>query len=136
MERESSRESAGASKLEIMSASPDIKKRESYRILLNAQAEALTARILLDELRAGHLAMALELLEMRLDTSVLKVNCFAHKVDSAQKTNAIEVLRIVRRYRLRRPRKTEAIIGEPEDSLWKCQAQEKVKEILDGIPDT
>ena len=106
-------------------------------MLLNAQAEALAARIILDELRAGRIEVALELLEQRLDTSVLIVDKFADKVEPAQKTNAVASLRIVRQYRLRYPRKLEAVIGikEEEDSLLEHQTQEKVKKILDKISD-
>ena len=106
-------------------------------MLLNAQAEALAARIILDELRAGRIEVALELLEQRLDTSVLLVDKFADKAEPIQKTNAVESLRIVQQYRLRHPRKLEAAIGikEGEDSLLRHQTQDKVKKILDKISD-
>ena len=41
--------------------------------LLHAQADALTARILLDALRAGQIEVVLELLEQRLDNTVYRM---------------------------------------------------------------
>jgi hypothetical protein len=112
-----------------------MEKHDYPLMLLNAQADALSARILLDELRMGSIAVALELLERRLDTSILMIDGFARKIGAAQQGSAVESLKVVREYRLRHPRKTEAIIEEEEDNLSKQQAQEKVKKILNEIPD-
>jgi hypothetical protein len=112
-----------------------MEKRDYHLMLLNAQADALSARILLDELRAGRTAVALELLEQRLDTSVLLVGRFAREVEPTKQASAIQSLRVVRQYRLRHPRKTEAVIEEREDNLSGRQTQERVKNILDEISD-
>lgn len=112
-------------------------KNDYHSMLLNAQVEALTSRILLDELRAGRLAVALELLEQRLDTSILMIDSFARKADTTHVTDAVESLQIIRQYRKRYPRKTEAVIdpGEKDDDLTKQKTQEKAKKILDELPD-
>lgn len=109
--------------------------RDSHLMLLHAQAEALTARILLDELRAGRIATALELLEQQMDTSVLMIDGFARKAEPTQQASAVESLRVIRQYRSRYPRKPEAVIEEAANSLSKRQTHDKVKKILDEIPD-
>jgi hypothetical protein len=112
-----------------------MEKRDDNFMLLNAQAEGLAARILLDELRAGRVAVALELLEQRLDTSVLAINGFSREVSPERKASAVESLRILRQYRERHPRKTEAVIDAADDGLDMQETQKKVKRILDETND-
>jgi hypothetical protein len=102
-------------------------------LLLNAKGEALITRILLDELRAGRSANALELLEERLDTSVLMIDRFAQKGGPTERELVTATLRVVRDYRLRHPRKTEASIEDIEDDGTLGHAQDKVRVILDKV---
>ena len=102
--------------------------REQHHLLLRAQADALATRIVLDELRAGRLANALELLEQHLDASVLTLHRFAQDTDTASRQQATDSLRVVRDYRQRHPRKTEAPIDDTPTTL---QTQRRVQEILD-----
>ncbi len=97
-------------------------------MLLNAQAGALTARILLDELRAGRLANALELLEQQLDTNVLAMQKFSESAGPSERQPVLGTLRILRDYRRRHPRKTEAVIEGGGDGLR--LARKKAQEIL------
>jgi len=97
-------------------------------MLLNAQAEALAARILLDELRAGRLANALELLEQQLDTSVLAIQKFSESAGPSEREPVLETLRVLREYRRRHPRKTEAVIEGDGDGLR--LARETAQKIL------
>lgn len=97
-------------------------------MLLNAQGEALTARILLDELRAGRLASALELLEQQLDTSVLAMQKFSESVEPSERESVLGTLRVLRDYRRRYPRKTEAVIEGDAEGLR--PAREKAEKIL------
>jgi hypothetical protein len=103
-------------------------ERDRHLMLLNAQAEALTARILLDELRAGRSANALELLERQLDTGVLAMQKFSESAGPSEREPVLRTLRVLRDYRRRHPRKTEAVIEGDEDGL--PLAREKAQEIL------
>ena len=102
--------------------------REHHHLLFRAQADALATRIVLDELRAGRLPNALELLEQHLDTSVLTLHRFAQDADTSGRQQATDSLRNVRDYRRRHPRKTEAAIDDTPSTL---QTQKRVQEILD-----
>jgi hypothetical protein len=100
-------------------------------MLLNAEAEALAARIVLDELRAGRLANALELLEQTLDTGVLAIDSLGRRLGAVEHERAAASLRVLRDYRQRHPRKPEAAIqGVDEPALR--QGQQRVREILHG----
>ena len=112
-----------------------MERSEHQVVLLQAKADALFARVLLDELRAGRMATALELLEQQLDVSILVIDGFVRKAEPAPQAQAVGTLRVVREYRRRHPRKTEAAIEESEDSQSKHQIRDKVKKILDEIPD-
>jgi hypothetical protein len=109
-------------------------KYQSYRKLLNAQTEAAITQTLLDELRSGRIANALELLEQQLDSSILSVHRFIGEVEPAERTTTIAMLRKFRQYRLRHPRKTEAVFDSElqKDDL---ATHEMVRKILDETPD-
>lgn len=85
-------------------------KKEQEIIVRSAQADALSARILLEELRAGRLPNALELLEQQLDTNILILERLTKETDEPDRQSITEVLKVVRDYRARHPRKTEARI--------------------------
>jgi hypothetical protein len=125
--------SAGISLWQLCRLKRHFMERDLHLMLSNAQAKALAARILLDELRAGRIETALELLEQSMDTSILMIDGFARKAKPPQQASAAESLRIVRKYRQRHPRKTEAVIDATDDGLEKKTTQEKVKRILDEI---
>ncbi len=113
---------------------PDADKSQSYRRLLNAETEAGITHALLECLRSGQIAEALELLEGRLDLSVLEIHRNVDKVEAAQHIGAIEILRKIGRYRLRHPRKTEAKLseeGSEDDDSLEQRTREKVRKILD-----
>ena len=97
-------------------------------MMLNAQGEALSARILLDELRGGGLANALELLEQQLDTSVLAMQRFSEPAGPSEREAVLGTLRILRDYRRRHPRKTEAVIEGDVEGLR--LAREEAQKIL------
>ena len=78
---------------------------ERHRVLVAAQGEALAVRIILEELRAGRVANALELLEQQLDTSLLTIQSLARDAELADREQSENSLRIVREYRQRHPRK-------------------------------
>ena len=97
-------------------------ERDLKMALLGAKGEALAARIVLDELRAGRLANALELLEQALDTAVLAIDSFSQKLGPAERKLAAATLRVLRDYRQRHPRKSEAAIeGIDETDLHRTQ---------------
>jgi len=111
----------------------DKDKYKKYLRLLDAQTEAAISQTLLDELRSGRIANALELLEQRLDTSVLLIHRFIGEVEPAERTITIGVLRKIRQYRMRHPRKTEAVFdSEAQEDV---ATHEKVGKLLDETPD-
>ena len=88
----------------------------------------MSARILLDELRDGRLANALELLEQQLDTSVLAMQRFSESAGPSEREPVLGALRVLRDYRRRHPRKTEAVIEGDMKGLG--LAREKAQKIL------
>ena len=105
--------------------------RDLKEALLSGEAEALAARVVLDELRAGRLANALELLERSLDTDVLVIDTLGRQLDAAERERAAGTLQVLRDYRERHPRKSEAEF-EGDDDLELRRSQQKVREILHG----
>ena len=105
--------------------------RELKTMLLNAEADALAARVVLDELRAGRLTSALELLEQTLDTAVLVIDSHGQKLGVAERERAAATLSVLRDYRQRHPRKAEANI-QGTDVPTLREAQQRVREILHG----
>jgi hypothetical protein len=102
-------------------------------MLLNEQGNPLSARILLDELRAGRLPNALELLEQRIDTCVMAISKFAEGGTESERERAAGTLQVLRNYRARYPRKSEATILEDAESLATLErAREKARRILNG----
>jgi hypothetical protein len=103
--------------------------------LLNSEAEVLVTRILLDELRAGRVANALELLEQRIDAGVMMIHGFSKNAEPAEHERVAGTLRIIREYRQRHPRKTEAVMegaeGVEESVADADQKRAKVQRILD-----
>ena len=98
---------------------------------LISEAEVLHARILLDELRAGRIANALELLELRVDVGIMMIHGFSKGAESAELERVAGTLRLIREYRQRYPRKTEAVIeGVEETAIDSDQRREKVRSIL------
>jgi hypothetical protein len=113
---------------------PDADKHQIYRKLTNALTEAGTAQTLLECLRSGLIAEALEILESQLDTSILNINRFIDKVEPAAHIRAVETLRRIGQYRLQHPRKTEAKLSEEEsedDDSARQWVREKVRKILE-----
>lgn len=82
------------------------------RLLRDAQADALKARILLTELRAGRMTNAEELLEQELDVSIVTIDKFRTNVSDSDQSNALATLRTLKAYREEHPRRREAVIPD------------------------
>jgi hypothetical protein len=109
---------------------------ERQKMLLDAKVEAGISHTLLEVLRSGQVSKAIELLEQRLDVSIQIMHRFARDAESNERDSINLTLRILREYRLRHPRKTEAVIGyEGEDELENKEAHERVRKILNEMPD-
>lgn len=81
---------------------------EETRMLLNTEQEALAARTLLEELRAGRSANAMELLEQRIDVSVCAMDRLARTAQPQDRERLSGVLKVLSEYRRRYPRESEA----------------------------
>jgi len=101
-----------------------MEKRTHNLMLLNAEAEGLSARIVLDEL-----------LEQKLDSSVLAIDSFSREADPTRMASAVASLRVLKKYRQRHPRKTEAVIDETIDDWKRGETHDEVKRILDETND-
>lgn len=99
----------------VIGCSP--KTDERYQdMLANQQAETLAAWILLTELREERITNAVELLEMRIDSSVLFLNGSPSNVKASvpEREMSLNILQSIKAYRETHPRRQEAIIPDAE----------------------
>jgi len=121
------------------SRKPDISQRDPQReqrdILLHAQSDALQAKIVLTELRDGHLTNALELLEMQIDTSVIMIDHSLPSLSASERDEALGTLRLLKAYREAHPRRREAVIqdADKQDTETLVQASQKASRILNDL---
>jgi hypothetical protein len=121
------------------SPKPDISQRDPQReqrdILLHAQSDALQAKIVLTQLRDGNLTNALELLEMRIDTSVMIIDHSLPSLSGPQRDEALGTLRLLKAYRDTHPRQQEAVIqdADKEDAAAVIQASQEATRILNDL---
>jgi hypothetical protein len=111
----------------------DIPQRDPQRdILLQAQSDALEAKIVLTELRDGRLTNATELLEMQIDTSVIMIDHSLSKVSGPEREAALGTLRSLKAYREAHPRQREAVIqdADKQDAEALLQASQEASRIL------
>lgn len=106
----------------VTSCSHYAEKSRSH-LLIDSQADALEAKILLTELRTGHLTNALELLEEKLDSSIILIADQSKLTDS----EVLDTLRAIKEYREKYPRKNEAVIPDMPSTL---EISEKATGIL------
>jgi hypothetical protein len=121
------------------SRKPDVSQRDPQReqrdILLHAQSDALQAKIVLTELRDGHLTNALELLEMQIDTSVIMIDSSLPTLSAQERDEALGTLRLLRAYREAHRRQQEAVIqdADKQDRETLVQASQKASRILNDL---
>jgi hypothetical protein len=121
------------------SRKPDISQRDPQReqrdILLHAQSDALQAKIILTQLRDGHLTNALELLEMQIDTSVIMIDHSLPSLSGPQRDEALGTLRSLKAYREAHPRQQEAVIQDTDkqDAEALKQASQKASQVLSDL---
>jgi hypothetical protein len=82
------------------------------QILAAAEADALEAKILLNELRAGRLTNALELLEQKLDSSVILINGSLSRASDTERDGALRTLQSLKAYREAHPRRQQGIVTD------------------------
>ena len=93
------------------------------RMLLNVEAEALAARILLDELRCGRVEAALELLEQKVDVSVCAIERMASDAQPQERERAADTLKVLSDYRHRHPRDTEGMLNRGDKLLDRARQE-------------
>lgn len=98
-------------------------EKSSNHLLIDSQADALEAKILLIELRTGRLTNALELLEEKLDSSIILIADQSKLTDS----EVLHTLRAIKDYREKYPRKNEAVIPDTPST---SEISEKATSIL------
>jgi hypothetical protein len=99
------------------------------RILLDAQGNALQAKVLLTELRGGHLTNALELLEQQIDSSIIIMDGSLLKVAAPERDGALGTLRSLKAYREAHPRERQAVIPETDNEEMTRKASRILSEL-------
>jgi hypothetical protein len=104
-------------------------------MLLHAQTEGLEAKIVLNELRDGHVTNALELLEMNIDTSVIMIDHSLSKVSGPEREAALGTLRVLKAYREAHPRQREAVLQDADkaDEQVISRGAQKASRILSDL---
>jgi hypothetical protein len=104
-------------------------------IVLHAESDALYAKIVLTNLRDGHLTNALELLEMQIDTSIIMIDHSLSNISGAERETDLGTLRSLKTYREAHPRQQEAVFqdADKEDEAAMIQASQKASRILSDL---
>ena len=90
----------------------------------------------LESLRSNEKARALELLEIDLDTSVVRLARLAEEVTPAERERVTDTLRQIRAYRRAHPRRVEADLGAWASGLLARAGREggkRAQKILEEI---
>ena len=96
-------------------------------VLLGARADALEAKIVLTELRAGRFTNALELLEAQIDISIIKIDASLAKVTGPEREAALGTLQSLKAYRAAHPRQREAVIPDGMTAEEKARIEEMTR---------
>jgi len=80
------------------------------KTILTFETDALAAKILLTELRAGRATNAMELLEQQIDSSVIVIDGALSDLEADDREKALDTLRALKDYREQHPRRKEAAI--------------------------
>ena len=105
------------------------KPEKRSRLLLGTQTDALKAKIVLEELRAGRLTNALEVLEQEIDCSVIMIHHSLPKVAAPERDAALGTLQALKAYRKEHPRQQEAIIPDVETNEMPQEASRILGEL-------
>jgi hypothetical protein len=96
-----------------------------------------STRSALEELRAKEVARTLEILELELDLSVLRMHALAKELDGpSEREQVVSALREVRAYRQAHPRRTESDLSKVAHGVLARSIQvskERIQEILDEV---
>ncbi len=98
-------------------------------LLLGAQAEALAAKIVLTELRAGRITNALELLEQQIDCTIIMIGSSLLKGTEPEREIAVGALQSLKAYRVAHPRHVEALIPETDTEEMSRKAAHILSEL-------
>jgi hypothetical protein len=104
-------------------------------IYINVASEAITLSQALGHIREGRLDRAIEMLERQLDLRVMSLGRMKDKPQLTKKEDLLNTLRIVRKYRRRHPRRTDAGTASMDKTFVAAvaDAQERAKIILEQI---
>lgn len=96
--------------------------------------QVFSTQFVLESLRAKDVARALEILEMQLDSGILRLNALAKERDPGERERVASTLRQVRAYRQAHPRRVESDLGSVAKGAIVRALQvskERIREILD-----
>ncbi len=99
------------------------------RLVLDSQANALQAQILVTELRDGRLTNAVELLEEQIDSSIIIIDSNLSRVGGQQAEAGVGTLRLLKAYRQTHPRRREAVIGDTNNEEMMRKAARVLSEL-------
>jgi hypothetical protein len=101
-------------------------------VISKSMGDALVAKTLLTEIRAGRLTNAIETLEFTIDCSVVEME-HTNKCDAATQQQILQTLRLVKKYRQQYPRKNEAVIGEGEELKQDLKTAQDARDYLESV---
>lgn len=97
----------------------------------NARQRADAARVILLELRTGHITNAIELLEQQIDVGILATASQLPTLSGEPRQQAESFMTSVREYRIVHPRKAEASLPDTDDIATEMQiARDRATEAL------
>jgi len=88
----------------------------------------------LENLRAQDVARAVEILELQLDESILRLHALAKECDPSERERVVSTLRQVRAYRKSHPRRVESDLSTVANGVLARTitfSKERIREILD-----
>jgi hypothetical protein len=96
--------------------------------------QVFSTQFVLENLRAQDVARALEILELQLDESILKLHVLAKECDPSERERVVSTLRQVRAYRQSHPRRVESDLSTVANGVLARSvtvSKERIREILD-----
>jgi hypothetical protein len=96
--------------------------------------QVFSTQFALENLRAKDVARALEILELTLDLSILRLNKLARECDPSERERVVSTLRQVRAYRQSYPRRVESDLSTVANGVLARSvtvSKERIREILD-----
>lgn len=101
-------------------------------MLMNEIGDALTDKVLLTEIRQGHITNAINMLEYSVDCSVLALT-HSTNYDLARQQQVRQTLHLLKEYRLKYPREIQTNAITDDETKGVVETAKKAEEILGKV---